>query len=211
MTGLRERKKQRTREALIRAAIELFIERGYEQTTVDEIAAAVDVSQRTFFRYFATKEDVAFALHDMIEQRFFAAVREQPPGVPPSQAMRIAIESTWNGIGASIEDTVPVRVYMRMWQTIEQTPALVAVLLRRSIDSSERLAAEIARREGVDLETDPRPRVVVAAYTGVMQAAARHWGTNAEVTVDAARERTMAYLDQLGPSLSEDWGTGRKD
>ena len=74
METLRERKKQRTREALLRVAIELFTTRGYEGTTVDDIADAVGVSQRTFFRYFAGKEDAALALDEMTVARFVDAV-----------------------------------------------------------------------------------------------------------------------------------------
>ncbi|MEV6107998.1 TetR family transcriptional regulator [Streptomyces sp. NPDC051940] len=197
MTGLRERKKQRTRETLIRTAIELFVEQGYERTTVDEIAAAADVSQRTFFRYFATKEEVAFALQDMIESSFYEAVRRRPAEEPPPVALRAALESVWDGIGTTIEDTVPVATYTRMWRTIETTPALIAVALHRTTRMSELLAAEIARREGVDPDTDPRPRVLVAAFTAVMQAAARLWSTGDDATLAGARAATMAYLDQL--------------
>lgn len=78
METLRERKKQRTRDALLRAAVELFTSQGYDGTTVDEIAAAVDVSQRTFFRYFAGKDEAALALVEMTVERFVEAVRARP-------------------------------------------------------------------------------------------------------------------------------------
>lgn len=91
METLRERKKRRTREALVRAALELFATQGYERTTVDEIAEAVDVSQRTFFRYFAGKEDAAFAVQEMTEAHFVAAVRARPPHEPPMEALRQAV------------------------------------------------------------------------------------------------------------------------
>ena len=74
--NLRERKKRRTRDALLRAALELFATRGYEETTVDDIAAAVDVSQRTFFRYFAGKEETAFFVPRLAETLVVEALRK---------------------------------------------------------------------------------------------------------------------------------------
>src|ERR1700712_3905091 len=86
-TGLRELKKQRTRDALLRVALELFTTKGYEQTTVDEIAEAVEVSQRTFFRYFASKEEAALSVQLLAEAQFVAALRERPPEESPFEAL----------------------------------------------------------------------------------------------------------------------------
>jgi AcrR family transcriptional regulator len=211
MTGLRELKKQRTRDSLIRAAHELFVEQGYEATTVDEIVAAVDVSQRTFFRYFSSKEEVAFALQSLVSERYVEAVRRRPPGGSPMEVLRSTLDETWESIGEAIEEVVPIQVHMRMWQIIETTPTLLAVHLRHSMEMEEQLAAEIARREGLDPDLDPRPRVLVAAFSGVIRAASRCWSSGEDITVRAAQHAVESYVDQLGPSLSDDWsatGTG---
>ncbi|MBC7274265.1 MAG: TetR family transcriptional regulator [Streptomyces sp.] len=205
--GLRERKKQRTRDALVRAALELFTERGYEQTTVDEIAEAVDVSQRTFFRYFAGKEDAALALQELAEAHFAAAVRARPPHEPPMEALRRAVLEGWDTISDAIEAVVPVALHLRMWRVIESTPVLLAARLRRSMETEEEIARVIAAREGLDADTDPRPRVAVAVFSGVIRVAERQWSTGADHSVAAIRTLTSEYLDHVGPALAGDWRT----
>jgi AcrR family transcriptional regulator len=207
--GLRELKKQRTRNALVRAALELFTTQGYEQTTVDEITDTVDVSQRTFFRYFAGKEEVAFAVQETVESHFYAAFCERPADEAPMTALRHAVLFAWDTIGQAIEEAVPPELHMRMYQVIESTPALLAVHLRRSTELEERIAREIARREGLDVDADPRPRVLVAAFSGVMRVTGRVWGAGQDISVDALRTITETYLDHLGPALAENWhGSG---
>ncbi|MEU9113076.1 TetR/AcrR family transcriptional regulator [Streptomyces sp. NPDC048483] len=203
--GLRERKKQRTRDALIRAALELFTEQGYETTTIDEIAEAVNVSQRTYFRYFANKEEVVFAVQEMVEARFLAELNERPAGEAPLTALRNAVMVAWDEIGSAIESVVPVELHMRSYRMIESTPALVAAHLRRSSDLEEQIARLIAGREGLDVDTDPRPRVVVAAFCGVMRVAGKVWGEGQDCSVASIRELTKSYLDHIGPAIDDDW------
>lgn len=207
METLRERKKQRTREALLRTALELFTTQGYEHTTVDDIAAAVDVSQRTFFRYFAGKEEAALALQDMTVAHFLEAVRERPPHEAPMQALRRAVLEGWDTLNEAIEAVAPVELYLRMYQVIESTPVLLAAHLRRSAEIEEAIARILAEREGVDLDTDPRPRLAVAVFGGVMRLTERQWSTGEDVSLDAMRALTVSHLEQVGPALSESWRT----
>src|ERR687886_153287 len=85
--GLRQRKKLRTRQAISEAAIALFLERGYDQVSIAEIAAAAEVSKRTLFAYFPTKDDLV--LHRFADHQDEAArvVRARPPGVAPLPAL----------------------------------------------------------------------------------------------------------------------------
>lgn len=205
--GLRELKKQRTRDALLRAALELFTTKGYEETTVDEIAEAVDVSQRTFFRHFTNKEETVFAVQHMVEARFVQALRERPADEAPFVAMRGAVLGAWEAMGQSIEEVVPVELHMRTYQMIESTPSLLAVHLRHSIEMEEEIAHLIAEREGLDVDSDPRPRVAVAAFSGVMRVTGRLWGAGEDLSVDSIRALTEEYLDRLGPALAENWRT----
>jgi AcrR family transcriptional regulator len=206
--GLRERKKQRTRDALLHAALELFTTRGYEQTTVDDITEAVDVSQRTFFRYFASKEEAAFALQEIAEECFFETVRARPPHEAPLDALRRAVVEGWDAISEAIDAVVPVELYLRMYRVIESTPVLLAAHLRRSAESEERIARLLAEREGLDVEADPRPRLLVAVFGGVLRVTERQWNTGDDFSLEAMRELTAAYLEQVGPALTGNWREG---
>jgi len=87
----RESKKAKVREAIINAAIALFEQHGYEQTTVRMIAAAAEVSPRTFFRYFPTKDLVVFPLHSSYVAEFKDLLSEKRPGQNPLETVRFGL------------------------------------------------------------------------------------------------------------------------
>ncbi|MGW0590235.1 TetR family transcriptional regulator [Streptosporangium sp. NPDC002607] len=162
--GLRERKKQKTRLALIDAALSLFLEQGYEATTVDQIAAAVDVSPRTFFRYFATKEDVALSLAADGQEAMLAELATRPADEAPftalSHAARAMVTMLQEG---DLDDTAR---FLRAREVIDSTPALFAGSVRRLVENERRLIAEISRRQGTGPD-DLLPHFVVALFTAV--------------------------------------------
>src|SRR5216684_5171722 len=95
--GLRERKKARTRASIREHALRLFREQGYHKTTVEQIAAAAEVSPSTFFRYFPTKEDVV--LQDDMDTRLVEALERQPAGLDPLSAVRAAAREAFASLG----------------------------------------------------------------------------------------------------------------
>ena len=96
LSGLRERKKAKTHQAIQEAALRLFRAQGYESTTVEQIAAAAEVSPSTYFRYFPTKEDVV--IHDALDPLLFASFAEQPAELSPIQALRASMAAVFGAL-----------------------------------------------------------------------------------------------------------------
>ncbi|MFF7457352.1 TetR/AcrR family transcriptional regulator [Kitasatospora sp. NPDC008115] len=204
--GLRARKKQRTRDALIEAAHRLFLGQGFARTTVDEIAAAVDVSQRTFFRYFANKDEVALAVLAEAEDHFIQQLRTRPAEETPIQALRAAIVDSWRDRGGRDAGPCSVTAALELIRMIEDTPTLLAAHLRRVTELERLLIGIIAEREGVDPAEDLRPAVLAAVFAGVLRAAHLSWSADQE---DTGPEGMIAlidrHFDQLVPALAGHW------
>jgi AcrR family transcriptional regulator len=169
LAGLRERKKQRTRIALIDAAADLFLAQGYEATTIDEIVAAVDVSQRTFFRYFATKEDVVIDVMGDYDQLMLDGLTSRPPEERPFTALFESLRIVLQTIAESGPDETAR--FRKLHQLVETTPALLATRMARYSEIEKVHADVIARRLGMDPETDLRPHLIVAAHFGAVRVA----------------------------------------
>ena len=114
--SLRERKRARTRRALIDAAVELFDRQGYEQTTVAQIAAAAEISTRTFFGYFASKEDLLFPDSQARVQAALDAIDQRRPGDRPVEVLLRALEHVAATDADMISPLASVRV--RLIQTV---------------------------------------------------------------------------------------------
>src|SRR5688572_19782372 len=167
--GLRERHRKRTAADLEEAALALFCERGFDAVTVDDIAAAADVSRRTFFRYFASKEDVILSDHPKRLGELQAALDRRPTDEPALTALRHAILS----LAGSFEDQ---RDHMlRRFRLVTTTPALEArsLCLQRNWETA--VTAMLAERTGVDPAKDLRPGVVAATTMAAMRVATANW------------------------------------
>ena len=156
--GLRQRKKQQTRTALVEAAARLFAEKGYEKTTVADIAGAADVSTRTFFSYFRAKEDVLFAGTDQ-RLRAIAEAFDAVQASSPLEAMHRILEHV---LAASDDLSSPDRL-----ATMLAKPELQAQALQRLM-AAQRLIAEWLRRAYPDRLDDTLSRATAGALVGAL-------------------------------------------
>lgn len=200
----RERKKQQTRGALIRAAMELFAAKGYDHTAVREITDAVDVSERTFFRYFASKEDLALSFVRDATDALVRALAARPAQEEPLTALRHAFHDSQGqrtlGDGALRDEPS----FLTVLKLIESTPTLLAAHLRFLHDHDDEMVQVLARREGID-SADPRPWILAAVFGSLVSLANRDWKARGAGDVDAMLAAFDSYADQLGPALSGHW------
>ncbi|NBE92349.1 TetR/AcrR family transcriptional regulator [Nonomuraea sp. KC401] len=138
--GRRERKKQRTRQALIQAALRLFEKQGYEETTVAQIAEAADLSTRTFFLHFPTKEDVLLANAQVRVDIGLNVIAERRPGEPAAGVLARAVERMIeNTLNSDLSDGVAGWRAILVASSSTVRARLVQQLLSAHADLSEAL------------------------------------------------------------------------
>jgi len=162
-TGLRERKKAKTRASIRDHAMRLFEEQGYAVTTIDQIAEAADVSQSTFFRYFPTKEDLI--LFDEYDPLMIAAMRELPSEVDPIEAIRRSIHDVFER--ATPQQWAQERLRQRIFNEV---PELRARAMQQFSETISMLADVVAERAGLPAGNFST-RVLAGAVIGAALAA----------------------------------------
>jgi AcrR family transcriptional regulator len=165
VAGLRERKKQRTKASIQREALRLFKKRGYDETTIEDIAEAADISPSTFFNYFPSKEDVV--IYDEYDPQVFAALMADT-GRPLGQSILDAIEAM-AGIFESDRDAIYERAKLSL-----EVPELRARTWEELEKAQRQFAAVMAVRMGRDAQ-DFEVRVVALALVGAAFEAALEW------------------------------------
>jgi AcrR family transcriptional regulator len=207
VTGLRERKKQQTRQEISDAAFELFTARGFEQVTVAEVARRAGVSEATVFNYFATKEDLAYGRMEAFEDELLAAIRDRRPGQSIVDAFRAFIMRP-GGLVAAKDPDAAARL-----ATITRVVTGSRSLLSRErqvYDDYTRSLAQLIAAETAAKPDDITPWVVANALIGVQRALvdfvraqvlAGRTGPGLARRVRAQAERALAALEAGGPSI----------
>jgi AcrR family transcriptional regulator len=195
MSGLRERKKQQTRQLIADTARELFAERGFEAVTVTDIARAAEVSPQTVFNYFPTKEDLFYSRLEAIETGMVDAVRNREPG----ESVLAAFARFILDLQGPMDDTEQLRTVTRV---ITESPALLA-RERQVLDHyASALAAAIAEETGDDTVV---PLVTAYALIGLHRSLIEHvrrrvadGASASEIarSVRAEAERGIALLER---------------
>jgi AcrR family transcriptional regulator len=202
--GLRERKKQRTRELIADTARRLFAERGFEAVPVADIARAAEVSEATVFNYFPTKEDLFYGRLEAFEDELLSAIRSRAPGESVLSAFGRFI-TTPRGLLAA-RDPEQVEHLAAITRVITESPALLAREQQIYAEYTNALAALLATESGASAQ-DIDPWVVARALIGLHQAVVDYSrreilaGTRNPTLARRVRRQTQQALELLSGGL----------
>jgi AcrR family transcriptional regulator len=196
--GLRERKKLKTKAAIRKEAMRLFLDKGFDATTIEEIAAVVEISPSTFFNYFPTKEDVVF--EDELDPLILAAFDAQPEGTNPIRAIRTAMLTVFRALTPEQD-----RVMRERMALMTSTPSLRSAMLSQFADMVSQIAALVASRAGGS-PSDFAIRNFAGALLGVMMSAlltaAQDPKADLIEVADQALQHLEAGLPLSGPGIT---------
>ena len=194
------RKRVTSRAELEHTAFALFAERGFEQTTVDEIAAAAGIGRRTFFRYFPSKNDVPWGAFEAELDRMRVRLKACPPEVPLMDAIRLALID-FNRVAP---EQVPL--HRRRMELILRVPTLFAHSTLRFTAWRQVVAEFVGERTGLRPD-DLAPQAVAHAVLGVAVAGYEHWLEDASTDLGALLDDGMR---QLGAAFDGSLGSGSR-
>ncbi len=185
--GLRERKKARTKATIQREAVRLFLDRGYDATTVEQVAAAAEVAPSTVFRYFPTKEDLV--LTDDYDPLFIAAFRAQPPELSAAQALRAALRSSLGAL--SKEEFATQRERSKL---VLSVPALRGATFGNLIDTMAIMKDLVAERTGRQAD-DLAVRAFAGAAFGLLLEVMLRWADDPDMDPAEGLDEAVAHLE----------------
>ncbi|NUP44970.1 MAG: TetR family transcriptional regulator [Streptomyces sp.] len=204
---LRERKKLRTREALVETALELYSEKGFCEVTLDELVGAVEVSKRTFFRTFASKEDVALAPEKELWAAYTARIEAHPLNGP----LLTVLEDTLFAAVADMADGWERR-FRTSRALADRYPVLTAHSLGHCAEVTDALVRSLADRRPDSSTDELRTRLLLELMLAAWRCALKEWVTTPGAPGrDALRARTRAALDAIpdvAKLVSNETGTG---
>ena len=186
-TGHPGRRRATSRAELEQAAFALFAARGFEGTTVDEIAAAAGIGRRTFFRYFPSKNDIPWGAFEDELERMRVRLKACPPEVPLADALRVALID-FNRVAPA-----QVPLHRRRMELILRVPTLLAHSTLRFAAWREVVAEFVAERTGRRPD-DLAPQAIAHAVLGVAIAAYEHWLDDPDADLGALLDDAMRQL-----------------
>lgn len=201
--GRRDRKKQETHRALRYAALKLVAERGFAHVTVEDIAEAADVSTRTFFNYFPSKESVVVGADPGRIEELRSRLIARPVDESPLEAMREVTIAYAGAIDTELDDLEEGKeAWFRRLCIVRSDPDVHGAYVRHIGEVERNLVEALAQRLGRDPDLDPYPALVTASVVAATRVAAIYWSANGGK--GSLARMTEAAIDSLAKGLPDD-------